>query len=176
MIGGQSNFLLALGWAVLNSLWQMAFLWVIYQAFSGLFRKAKASQKSLLATAMILTGFTWFVYTFFSILDANTPGDAMITSGFITLRANEQLNDWLNTMLPVASLLYLVLLVLPVFYFIRNYRYVQAIRQFELSKVDVEWRIFIKNVAARMGIKKPVHIWLSGIVTSPVTIGYLKPV
>jgi beta-lactamase regulating signal transducer with metallopeptidase domain len=79
-------------------------------------------------------------------------------------------------MLPVASLIYLILLVLPVFNFIRNYRYVQVIRQHKLSKTDVEWRIFVKNVAARMGIKKTVHIWLSGIVTSPVTIGYLKPV
>ena len=26
-----TNFLQALGWAVLNSLWQMAFLWVIFQ-------------------------------------------------------------------------------------------------------------------------------------------------
>ena len=34
----------------------------------------------------------------------------------------------------------------------------------------------MRNVATRMGIKKPVHIWLSGIVTSPVTIGYIKPV
>jgi beta-lactamase regulating signal transducer with metallopeptidase domain len=176
MIAGQSNFLLALGWAVLNSLWQMAFLWVIYQVLSGFFRKAKASHKSLLATLMIITGFSWFVYTFFSILDASIPGETFISSGFASAGRNEQLNNWLNTMLPVASLLYLVLLILPVFYFIRNYRYVQAIRQFQLSKMDVEWRIFIKNVSARMGIKKPVHIWLSGIVTSPVTIGYLKPV
>ncbi|MEI9912486.1 MAG: M56 family metallopeptidase [Bacteroidota bacterium] len=86
------------------------------------------------------------------------------------------MNNWLGTMLPVASLIYLVLLVLPVFYFIRNYRYVKAIRQLELSKVDVKWRIFVQNVAARMGIKKPVHIWLSGLVTTPVTIGYIKPV
>jgi len=79
-------------------------------------------------------------------------------------------------MLPVASMIYLILFLLPLFYFIRNYRYVQAIRRYELSKVDVKWRIFVRDIAARMGIKKPVHIWLSGIVTSPVTIGYLKPV
>jgi bla regulator protein BlaR1 len=176
MIPGQSDFLQALGWAVLNSLWQMAFLWIIFQLISGILGNAKSSQKSSLAASLLIIGFVWFLITFFSILIDSTPGNGAITSTFIDTGNNDQLNEWLNTMLPVASLVYLVLLVLPVFYFIRNYRYVQAIRQYELSKIDVQWRIFIKNMAARMGIKKPVHIWLSGIVTSPVTIGYIKPV
>ncbi|MBS1609429.1 MAG: M48 family metalloprotease, partial [Bacteroidetes bacterium] len=32
------------------------------------------------------------------------------------------------------------------------------------------------TVAEQIGIRKPVHIWVSDLVTSPVTIGYLKPV
>ena len=66
MIVGQSNFLQALGWAVLNSLWQMALLWMIYQLISAVLRTAKPSQKSYLATSLIVIGFTWFIYTFFS--------------------------------------------------------------------------------------------------------------
>jgi beta-lactamase regulating signal transducer with metallopeptidase domain len=176
MIVGQSNFLQALGWAVLNSLWQMALLWMIYQLISGIFKTARASQKSYLATGLIVIGFTWFVYTFFSILFADNSDHGVITSGWIGSYDKPQLNQWLNTMLPIASMIYLGLLFLPLFYFIRNYRYVQAIRKHDLSKVDAQWRIFVRNVATRMGIKKPVHIWLSGIVTSPVTIGYIKPV
>jgi beta-lactamase regulating signal transducer with metallopeptidase domain len=176
MIVGQSNFLQALGWAVLNSLWQMALLWVIYQLITGIFRTARSSQKSYLASSLIVMGFIWFIYTFISILATHATGNDVIASGFISAGDNQPLNDWLRTMLPVASLVYLVLLVLPVFYFMRNYRYVQAIRQYELTKVDVQWKIFVKNVAAMMGIKKPVHVWLSGIVTTPVTIGYLKPI
>jgi len=173
MFVGQSNFLQALGWAVLNSLWQMAFLWVIYQVISGIYKTARSSQKSYLATSLIIIGFTWFVYTFFSIFTATTT---VSHSDFIIANGNERLNQWLSTMLPIASIAYLVLLMLPLFYFLRNYRYVQTIRREGLHKIDVEWRIFVRNVAARMGIKKPVHIWLSDIVTSPVTIGYIKPV
>src|SRR5262245_49406432 len=138
MIAGQSNFLLALGWAVLNSLWQFAFLWIVYQIFFAVSKNAKASGKSLLATVLLITGFGWFVYTFLSVLNSHSPGSTMVTSGFISERGNVQLNTWLNTMLPVASLLYLVLLLLPVYYFIRNYRYVQSIRHIGLSKVGVE--------------------------------------
>ncbi len=64
---GQSNFLQALGWAVLNSLWQMALLWVVYQLATALFRINKSSQKGFLATALLFSGFAWFVFTFFSI-------------------------------------------------------------------------------------------------------------
>ncbi|MBC7949462.1 MAG: M56 family metallopeptidase [Chitinophagaceae bacterium] len=176
MISGQSNFLQALGWAVLNSLWQMAFLWVLFQIITGIFRKVSSSQKSAMASSLVIVGFSWFVYTLFSLMTAGSADNGAISGVVIGAGSNDQLNNWLNTMLPIASLVYLILLVLPVFYFTRNYRYVQAIRKYELSKVDVEWRIFVKNMAARMGIKKPVHVWLSGIVTSPVTIGYIKPV
>jgi len=63
------------------------------------------------------------------------------------------LSNWLQQILPVASVFYLVLLIIPLSHFIRNYRYVQVIRQYGLTKVDVQWRIFVKKVATRMGIK-----------------------
>lgn len=176
MIFGQSNFLQALGWAVLNSLWQMALLWVIYQVLTGVFRKTNSTQKSTLAGSMILAGFAWFLYTFISIFNAHTPDNGAITSFVLQGSNNEQLNQWLESTLPLASIVYLSLLLLPLFNYLRNYRYVQAIRKHELSKIDVEWRIFVKNLAGRMGITKPVKVWLSGIVTSPVTIGFMKPV
>lgn len=176
MLVGQSNFLQALGWAVLNSLWQMAFLWVIFQMIAGVYKSAGSSQKSYLATSLLIIGFSWFVFTFFSIFTANTPGGNGIDSQFVIANGNDRLNHWMNTMLPIASVVYLVLFLLPLFYFIRNYRYVQLIRHQGLQKVGVDWRIFARNVGARMGIKKPVQVWLSELVTSPVTIGYLKPV
>lgn len=172
---GQSNFLQALGWAVLNSLWQMALLWVIYQAITGIFRSARSSQKSTLATGLLLAGFGWFAFTFFSILASSSSHEA-IASGFVNIDGNQQLDSWLYQTLPIASVLYLSLLVLPLLHFVRNYRFVQVIRHYGLTKADVEWRMFVNKVSAQMGIKKKVKIWVSEIVTSPVTIGYLKPI
>lgn len=172
---GQSNFLQALGWAVLNSLWQMALLWVIYQLVTAIFRTAKSSQKSLLATTLLFAGFAWFVFTFFIIL-ADTTSAHTRYSSFIFVNGNSEVNNWFYTMLPVASIVYLVLLILPLLNFIRNYRYVQVIGRYGLRKADVHWRMFVQKMAAQMGINKPVHIWMSEFVTSPVTIGFLKPV
>ncbi len=171
----QSNFLQALGWAVLNSLWQMALLWVVYQLITAVLKTVRSSQKSLLAALLAIGGFTWFLLTLASIL-YKTENVVIGSAGLINLDGNEQLNDWLFRTLPIASLLYLILLIFPLLQFVRNYRYVNVIRNYGLTKAAVEWRMFVRKVAAQMGIKKPVHIWVSDLVTSPVTIGYIKPV
>ncbi|NOT52615.1 MAG: M56 family metallopeptidase [Chitinophagaceae bacterium] len=174
MITGQTSFLQALGWSVINSLWQMALLWVIYQLITAIFKSSKPSHKSSLAVILLLTGFSWFIYTFLSVYSDHTANIAIASE---LIAANDPgVKDWMQQALPVASILYLLLLLVPISRFIRNYRYVQVIRKYGLTKIDVQWRVFVQKVAAQMGIKKPVHIWVSEFITSPVTIGFLKPV
>lgn len=170
---GQTNFLQALGWAVLNSLWQLALLWVVYQLLTAIFKAAKPSAKSFLAGSLLMIGFAWFVYTFILVYTTTDPV-TIITGGM--LHTETGVADSFNKIIPFTSVIYLVLLTVPVLRFIRNYRYVQVIRQYGLSRIDPEWRLFVNSVAERMGIRKPVHIWLSEFVTSPVTVGWLKPV
>src|SRR6185295_15762068 len=66
--------------------------------------------------------------------------------------------------------------IVPVVQFIRNYKFVQVIRSIGLSKCNVDLRIFVQRFAERMGIHKPVHIYISELISSPVTIGFLKPI
>jgi beta-lactamase regulating signal transducer with metallopeptidase domain len=172
----QTNFLQSLGWAILNSLWQLALLWVVYQVITGIFRKASSSSRSRLATVLLFSGFGWFVVTFISALLKGGNTQQVSSSVFVNPAANETVNEWLQRTLPIASMIYLVLLVLPFMHFMRNYRYVQVIRKFGLTKIEVSWRMFVGNVAGRMGIKRKVQIWVSEFVSSPVTIGFLKPI
>ncbi len=172
---GQANFLQSLGWAVLNSLWQLALLWIIYQFITGIFRTAKSSFKSSLASSLLTGGFAWFIYTFLSALTDNS-NPVIISPSSANAESNAELNSWLQQTLPVASVLYLVLLIFPLLQFVRNYRYVQVIRKYGLTKMKVEWRMFVSRIAAQMNIQKKVQIWVSEFVSSPVTIGFLKPV
>jgi bla regulator protein BlaR1 len=171
---GQSTLLQALGWAVFNSLWQMAILWVAYQFIIPLFRINKSSHKGFLAAFLLFAGFGWFLFTLISAFAENNPANNFIY--LLNINGSAELNNWFSTMLPVASILYLLLLILPILNFIRNYRYVQVIRRYGLYRANVEWRMFVQKISAQMGIRKPVYIWMSELVTSPVTIGYLKPV
>ena len=174
---GQSILLQALGWAVLNSLWQMALLWVIYQLILSIYKNASSHQKSTLAALILSSGFCWFIFTLISIwISDSSSNHALVSSSLISIEGNENVNEWLQKTLPVASLLYLILLVIPAIGFARNYRYVQLLRHQGISKADVKWRMFVKRIAEQMGIKRPVPIWISDLITSPVTIGFLKPI
>jgi bla regulator protein blaR1 len=173
-MGSSANhFLQSLGWAVLNSLWQLALLWVIYQVLTGLFKQAKPAAKSLLAASLLFAGFGWFLFTFISTYIQKSEA---LSSAFLYTEENSALSIWLQQTLPIASVVYLLLLLLPVLRFVRNYRYVQIIRRYGLSKLQVDWRMFVNRTAAQMGIQKKVQTWVSELVTSPVTIGFWKPV
>src|SRR5258705_6926188 len=150
---GNSNFLQALCLAVLNSLWQMAFLWVIFQVILS-FRIQKPSSKTRLATIFLCTGFGWFLYTLVHHWVIN-PGAAK--NSFIALDSFRQANmgDWnsmLTSALPWASAIYLVFLILPTIQFTRNYRYVKIIRSTGLSKANVNLRIFVQKFGDYIGI------------------------
>lgn len=173
---GESVFLQALGWAVLNSLWQMALLWVIFQLITGTFKGIKPGQKTSLASFMLMAGFVWFLYTFFTVIFNATHSTILIDSGFTASIVNENVVTWFKQTLPIAAFVYMFLLIVPIVQFNRNYRYVKTIRQQGLSKIHIDWRIFTKKMAAIIGIKKNVRVLLSNFVSSPVTIGFFKPI
>lgn len=170
-----SNFLQALGWAIINSLWQMAFLWVIFHVVLS-FGVQKSYIKSRLASLFVTAGFIWFLFTFVWhwLVSPGTPKMSLLSMNYV--EGNDLWNRQLQIVLPYASLLYLLLLLVPGIQFIRNYRYVQALRRNELSKSPVDLRMFVRRFAERMGIRKPVHVYISNLITSPVTIGFLKPI
>ncbi len=172
-----TNFLQALGWAVLNSLWQMALLWVIFQVIisSAVHR---STQKTKLATILLFIGFTWFLITLIRhwLIDPNAAKNSFITLDSFSKTVAAGWNEALINALPWTSLVYIFFLVFPVIKFLRNYKYVNTIRTTGLSKADVDIRIFVQKFADYIGIRKTVRIFISELVSSPVTIGFLKPI
>ena len=152
----------------------MALLWVVYNLLLSIFTKIKASNKTTFATLFVTAGFAWFLFTFFNSLLFNEANDFYNKwSGIINV------SSWtvfVNKILSVFAAIYFLVLLIPVWKFISNYKYVQTIRNKGLSKIKAEWRIFVKRKSDYMGIQRKVQIWLSDLVQTPVTIGYLKPV
>jgi beta-lactamase regulating signal transducer with metallopeptidase domain len=167
------NLLQPLGWALVNSLWQMALLWVIFQFIILSIRGLRPRHKATLAVAMTFTGFAWFVFTFITSAFNSEKAATVYPSGLIN---ETNWNYFMTVVLPYITVTYLAILIIPVWQFIRNYRFVQIIRTSGLQKMDVAWRLYVKRTATAIGIAKEVKIWLSDWVNSPVTIGYLKPV
>lgn len=169
MAFSQSQFLQALGWATLNSLWQMGLLWAAFIAINFLFRPS-AANKYKAAVVAILLGFAWFVFTAF-LFYQQAPGTYSFFENSIPYSDNI-----LRVCLLSASLTYLLLLAFPVVRLVKNWRFVQRLRQHGQLKAQVQYRLFVQRIAAQLGIAKKVKLVVSNLVSSPVTVGFLKPV
>jgi len=184
----QSVFLQALGYAIANSLWQIALLWLLVVAINNV-GKLSSSKKYFVAVIAQFAGFVWFVFTLqyyysrcaealqqvsstTSLSDASyiyEPAVKDFSSAvlYYTIKAEQYL--------PYLSMAYLCILIFLVIRLSRAFYFTQQIRKTGLQKPDVEWKLFVKRTAAYLGIKKEVKIYFSNIIKSPVTIGFLKP-
>ena len=179
----QSAFLKALGWALLNSLWQMALLWLVCMALTRNGKKLLSRQRHTIALLSLTGGSLWFLTTLVVNLYKAASGPQLITlyvtendpsytatswPGFIT--------QWLEPALPFLSLIYLLAAAFLFIRFYFQYRHTQQLFTTGLQKADPEWRIFLQQAVQQMSIKKNVQIWLSSLVDTPVTLGFFKPV
>lgn len=173
MYGGQLTFLYTLGWAVIGSLWQMALLWLLYRLLVNTLSISSPGKKATLAAVLLFTGFLWFISTIFLFYPGVTPNLVAENQLF---NDNNEVPSALKPVLSYTSILYLVLLLVPLYQFIRNYRYAEALRRTGTQKTAIEWRLFADKISSQLNIKRKVSVFLSEFIQSPVTIGFLKPV
>lgn len=166
----QSHFLQSLGWATLNSFWQMALLWCIYLAIQSAF-KISSHKKYQFAVGAIVAGFVWFAFTFVYYFNSSSVSSIAIFNQSV----NES-NSILNVFLLSASIAYLSLLIFPSYRLFRNWQFVQRIKKQGLQKADLNYRLFVQKISVQLEVTKKVFVYISELVTSPVTVGYLKPV
>ncbi len=183
----QSPILQALGYAIANSLWQMAMVWIVYVLLNSIF-KFRSEIKYRIAVAAQVIGFGWFIVTLQFYY--KQCSQALLVAENLYYQSGDQntvifdseqgslLSYFIKAeqVLPYLSVAYLLLLAFLVVRWFRAYRYTQLVRLRGLHKIDVDWKLFVTRVAGQMGIKQKVRIYLSEIVQSPVTIGFLKPV
>lgn len=166
----QSHFLQSLGWATLNSFWQMALLWCFYVVATSVF-KLSANQKYRFSVTAVMTGFAWFIFSFIYYYQSS----AASAFAFIIQPINHS-NGLFQVVLASASVAYLTLLLIPSYRLFRNWQFIKRIKKEGLHKAELNCRLFVQKVAAQIGINKKVLLYVSDLVKSPVTFGYLKPV
>lgn len=181
-----SPFLQALGFSIINSLWQFAFLWLIYVSVNTIF-KLSSHQKYSTGLLLQFLGFTWFTITLFFYFNqfSNLPNNSSFNQPYFLHIAQvnsetvrERFLIWIiqtEKLLPYLSIFYLAFLIFSGFKWIRAYNYTLALRNKGLQKIEVTWRIFVKQISIQLGIKREVKIYLSELVETPLTIGFFKP-
>src|SRR5277367_2145115 len=175
----QSIFLKALGWSLINSLWQMALLWLIYFIITFNSRKFTAAARHSFAAVLLCAGVAWFIFSF-NYYCINIQSGINITSLFLISNANvllsvvSKLINIINQLLPYCACIYLLALA---FHFVKYSRYffhTGKLTNEGLHKMNHQMRLFTEEIALRLGIQKKVQIFLSDMADSPMTIGFLK--
>lgn len=179
----QSAFLKALGWSLLDSLWQMGVLWLIYVLLTANGKKFTARQRHSLALLSLAGGTLWFLVTLvINFYKAAAAPEIVILSapaGELLSAApslGSKLSDWAGTAMPFLSMAYLLITALLLVRFYRQYRYTRRLFHQGLQKAHPELRVFLQQVVQHMSIPRKVNIWLSSMVDTPLTIGFWKPV
>lgn len=164
----QSAVLQALGWAIADSLWQMALLWLGYQLFIVLpFRQPSLRHAG--AAVALFSGGIWFCINVIYKLSHSTsgvPGNGNL---------HPTLMGWIQGLLPYLSTAYLVILVVLMARFMHAIFLTQRLRITEVAPAR-QWQDFVDNMALRFFIERKVWVRITEAVNVPATIGFMKPV
>jgi beta-lactamase regulating signal transducer with metallopeptidase domain len=179
----QSAFLKALGWSLLDSLWQMALIWLVYIVLTANGKKLLSRQRHTIALLSLAGGSLWFlinlVINFYKAANGVTIVTLFVSGDDLsntTYSWPGMIHQWLEPALPFLSLAYLAAAAFLFIRFYVQYRHTQQLFTNGLQKAHPEWRAYLQQLVGRMGIKKKVQIWLSTLVDTPVTLGFWKPV
>ena len=176
-----SAFLKALGWSLMDSLWQMGLLWLIYIALTRNGKKYTSLLRHNLALLSLAGGMVWFIVSLIINyqMAANQPASITIFSSALAAsdgRPLSRLTGMMEPILPYLSITYLAFLIFLLIRFFFQFRHTNRLYHGSRIKTAPELRVFMRKMAALLSIKKEVRIWLSNLVDTPVTIGFWKPV
>jgi beta-lactamase regulating signal transducer with metallopeptidase domain len=178
----QSLLLKALGWALFNSLWQMGLLWLSYSILIMVFSDMTARVRHGLALLLLVVGAGWFAETLVAAWLSPGPLAAAAWPSFLIPAQSS--SGWLwqatysfiNAVLSYGSSIYLLILGGLIVRYSNQYIQSRKLVRQGLTKLPSELRVFVASTCRNIGIQAPVRPWLSSLVDTPMTLGYLKPV
>src|SRR4051794_34061701 len=155
----QSSFLQALGYAIANSFWQVALLWLITLVINACVKLSSHNRYRVAITAQ-LAGFAWFVVTlqfyYLQCIKASTDAQLLFQQNTVVYQA-DMVSDWYSILsyitkaemlLPYLSLAYLCLLAVLAVRWLKSYRYTNLLKHEGLQKANMDIRLFVQNMAA----------------------------
>jgi beta-lactamase regulating signal transducer with metallopeptidase domain len=171
----------ALGWALFDSLWQMAALWLLYCLLLAVFRSAAARIRHRLALLLLSIGAVWTGVTFVEALFFPEQG-GITWLPFLSSSRSAPAWFWqtgrafIDAVLAYGSSLYLLVLAGLLVRYSSHYWHTRTLTRKGISIMPAEFRVFIASTALQLGIDKPVRAWRSSLIDVPLTLGFLKPV
>jgi Zn-dependent protease with chaperone function len=166
-----TDSLTALGWSLLNGIWQMGILWLGYLLLTRNHKRFSAAARHNLALFFSGLGFIWFLYSLFRelVYPSGITGWKPVNYFF------SKISFVISPLLSVLTVIYLTILVF------RAGRYIVGFYQMQISRRGFEvsfsepLQLFSNRISPVMGIGKQISIFLVGWVDTAQTVGFFKP-
>jgi beta-lactamase regulating signal transducer with metallopeptidase domain len=174
-----SAFAEALGWSLIDSLWQMGAIWISYIMLTGNGSRFSSQKRHTLA----LAGSTIGTLVFFSSFIANcytavNNNHFFSLSYFIEKQAGASIIGYAiaGKVIPFISFLYVPAVMFFGFRLILQVSVSRHLYRKNLPEANDKIGQFVRDMSERSGIVKKVTVWISEEVESPLTIGFWKPI
>jgi beta-lactamase regulating signal transducer with metallopeptidase domain len=160
--------------SILHSFWQAGILLLCYYLFNHLFLKhSQPVQKRNFLLLLISFQFILFCITFcytFSQYNIGLPdGNTNAVFFFKSSKIIESLTRY-------TFYFYILIVTYKCVRFIIAWKKITHSFYKDVEKPSLGYKLFCTEKALHLGIKKPVKIWLSKHITTPVTYGFFKPI
>src|SRR5579863_8096249 len=181
-----------LGWTLLHFLWQGLAIAVLYWAVRRSSRALRPQTRYLLACGALAAMMAAPLVTWELLRPSAASPEAMYrirstpvaasTSGIVTttslpdsLRAavssveSEQFLSWVVIVWLAGAMVFWVRLA-------GGWVVTSRMRSMLVRRAPVEWRERFTNLAAQIGVSRPVQLLVSALVQVPMTVGWLRPI
>jgi bla regulator protein blaR1 len=176
------QWIYALGWTVVHSLWQGALLACMLSAFRWFTARSRPQTRYWAGLVALLALFLASAFTFAYLLaPENVAEGAVISLSGIAGAAEApsllgRATGALNSNLPLLVAAWALGLAFFVLRTLGGYWYLSRLRRSGQAPGDERWQRRLDEIAASMGVRGKVGLMESARVFVPVVIGFLKPV
>jgi len=158
------SVLTVLGWSLLDSIWQMAVMWIAYNMITAGNKLISPAGKHNLILLFVFVGTEWFVYTFIRL--TFEPETAFLP-GFIPVSSST--NRWILCL----CLLYLTILLIRLFQ--QGFHFYGAWRKNHVKLLSPDLQAFVDRYTRLLGIRRKVDVYLSALAETAETSRFFKP-
>lgn len=174
----QSTFTEALGWSLVDSLWQTGVLWGVYCFITWNGTKFTAAVRHNLALLSTSFATLWFLVSLIMNYNSLVEGRALYSISYLV--NSGAFNEFTPVLFDRAVSVFSSLYITGIFVYSSALAVKHSLNQNLYKKSFVappSWVVDkARAIASKLNITRPVAIWLSEKAVSPFTTGTLKPV
>ena len=179
-----NNLIKAIGWSILNSLWQGAIIYGLLLLVTIAVPRLQPRIKHNLAFAAINLIFICFCITFFSVfkfpagMGATTGQTATLTTAYDQFIRSipQQIGGKAEYVFPYLVGIYIAGLAFQLLMLGMGYKRLHDLKKAAHFQVSAEWKSSFEKLVRQLDLRRHIAFYLSDKINVPLVIGYFKPI